>query len=231
MESVAKSYMRKGFLIYEEMRKYLTIYEEAVSHIWLCNCSILNFLVYEENLIFFFKSTDVLENWVVVREKDVSPPTPPFSTVQQAFGQIYEDDLSGFPSSSDICFMAFTSSAKRIFHKKTFMYFPKVAPSIQHFFYLFSYWLVRRLSRWAPIKVMRKIAAKSSYIRYCHRVDRALGFFSSRPNWDPPTPSPLGECVPYLWFRGGHACGRVSGGSQFERGISYFLGIAYLCNP
>ncbi len=27
------SYMRKGFLIYEEMRKYLTIYEEAVSHI------------------------------------------------------------------------------------------------------------------------------------------------------------------------------------------------------
>jgi hypothetical protein len=31
--AVAKSYMRKGFLIYEEMRKYLAIYEEAVSHI------------------------------------------------------------------------------------------------------------------------------------------------------------------------------------------------------
>jgi hypothetical protein len=29
--AVAKSYMRKGFLIYEEMRKYFTIYEEAVS--------------------------------------------------------------------------------------------------------------------------------------------------------------------------------------------------------
>ena len=29
--AVAKSYMRKGFLIYEEMRKYF-IYEEAVSH-------------------------------------------------------------------------------------------------------------------------------------------------------------------------------------------------------
>jgi hypothetical protein len=27
MGSVAKSYMRKGFLIYEEMRKYLVIYE------------------------------------------------------------------------------------------------------------------------------------------------------------------------------------------------------------
>ncbi len=29
--AVAKSYMRKGFLIYEEMRKYFSIYEEAVS--------------------------------------------------------------------------------------------------------------------------------------------------------------------------------------------------------
>ncbi len=47
------AYMRKGFLIYEEMCKYLTIYEEAVCHIWLCNCSILNVLirVYEK---FFF---------------------------------------------------------------------------------------------------------------------------------------------------------------------------------
>ncbi len=32
--AVAKSYIRKGFLIlYEEMRKYIPIYEEAVSHI------------------------------------------------------------------------------------------------------------------------------------------------------------------------------------------------------
>ncbi len=54
---VAKSYMRKGgFLIYEEMRKYFPIYEEAVSHIWLCNCFILNFLIYDENFILFFIS-------------------------------------------------------------------------------------------------------------------------------------------------------------------------------
>ncbi len=33
MGSGSKSYMRKGFLIYEEMSKYLTIYEEAVSQI------------------------------------------------------------------------------------------------------------------------------------------------------------------------------------------------------
>ncbi len=46
--------MRKGFLKYEEMRKHWTIYEEAVSHIWLCNCSILNFHTYEEHFIFFF---------------------------------------------------------------------------------------------------------------------------------------------------------------------------------
>jgi hypothetical protein len=31
MGAVAKIYMRKGFLIYEEMRKYLVIYEEAVT--------------------------------------------------------------------------------------------------------------------------------------------------------------------------------------------------------
>ncbi len=31
MGAVAKSFMRKGFLIYKEMRKYLVIYEEAVS--------------------------------------------------------------------------------------------------------------------------------------------------------------------------------------------------------
>ncbi len=38
------------------MRKYLSIYEGAVSHIWLCNRSLLNFLIYEGNFIFFFIS-------------------------------------------------------------------------------------------------------------------------------------------------------------------------------
>ncbi len=33
MGSGAKSYMRKGFLIYEEMHKSFTMYVEAVSHI------------------------------------------------------------------------------------------------------------------------------------------------------------------------------------------------------
>ncbi len=31
--AVAKLYMRKGFLIYKDMRNYFPIYEEAVSHI------------------------------------------------------------------------------------------------------------------------------------------------------------------------------------------------------
>jgi hypothetical protein len=31
--AVAKSYMRKGFLTYKELRKYFPIYEEAVCHI------------------------------------------------------------------------------------------------------------------------------------------------------------------------------------------------------
>jgi hypothetical protein len=53
MGAVAKSYMRKGFLIYVEMRKYLIIYEEAVNHILLCNRSLLDFLMYEEILFSF----------------------------------------------------------------------------------------------------------------------------------------------------------------------------------
>ncbi len=56
MGSGAKSYMRKGFLSCEEMRKYLTLYEETVSHIWLCNRFFLNFFICQENFIFFFIS-------------------------------------------------------------------------------------------------------------------------------------------------------------------------------
>jgi hypothetical protein len=52
------TYMRKGFLIYVEMRKCFPIYEESVSHIWLFNCSILNFLIYEEKFLFFFISAE-----------------------------------------------------------------------------------------------------------------------------------------------------------------------------
>ncbi len=46
-----------------------------------------------------------------------------------------------------------------------------------------------------------------------HRVDRVLSFFSSRPNWDFPTPSQADECVypSPLWFRGG-------GGGTLARG-------------
>ncbi len=59
-KAVAKSYMREGFLIYVEIRKYLTIYEEATTYIWPCNCSIPSFLIYEENFIFFFISVGSL---------------------------------------------------------------------------------------------------------------------------------------------------------------------------
>jgi hypothetical protein len=43
--------------------------------------------------------------------------------------------------------------------------------------------------------------------REFHRVDRVLSFFSSRPNWDSPTPtlSHAGKCVPPLWLWGGGA--------------------------
>jgi hypothetical protein len=47
MGSGAKSYIKKGFLIYEEMFKYLTIHEEVIHS---------EFDIYEENFISFFIS-------------------------------------------------------------------------------------------------------------------------------------------------------------------------------
>ncbi len=57
MGSVAKSYMRKGFLIYDEIRKYLVLYEEAVSHIWLCNRPHLNFVATGQCALYTFQYT------------------------------------------------------------------------------------------------------------------------------------------------------------------------------
>ncbi len=53
-----------------------------------------------------------------------------------------------------------------------------------------------------------------------HRVDRVLGFFSSRPNWDSPTPSTPSVCAPPRFGGGGGtlACGRRDVGSKFRRG-------------
>ncbi len=39
--------------------------------------------------------------------------------------------------------------------------------------------------------------------RPIHRVDRVLSFFSCRPNWDSPTPSPASECAPPMVPGGG----------------------------
>ncbi len=44
------------------MGKYLVIYEEAFCHKLLCNCAILNFLLYEDNFILFFISVSIRES-------------------------------------------------------------------------------------------------------------------------------------------------------------------------
>ena len=46
MGSVAKSY-EEGLpnTVYKEIRKYFPIYEEAVSHNFINDCSVLNFLI------------------------------------------------------------------------------------------------------------------------------------------------------------------------------------------
>ncbi len=54
------------------------------------------------------------------------------------------------------------------------------------------------------------------YAQTHFHVDRVLGFSSSLPNWNPPTPSPPGQCVPSPFGSGGGgilACSEW--GSQF----------------
>ncbi len=67
-----------------------------------------------------------------------------------------------------------------------------------------------------------------------HRVDRVRSFFSSRRNWDSPTPSPTGECAPpFRLVPGGtFACWRGSGGVPIPtRGhtLWYSIFIYVLC--
>ncbi len=56
----------------------------------------------------------------------------------------------------------------------------------------------RGISPRPPKKIMQRDFHIVVPIPLCldHRVDRVLSFFSSRRNWDSPTPSPAGECAP-----------------------------------
>ncbi len=57
--AVAKSYMTNGLLIYGEIFPHFLIRKPFLIYVWLCNCSTLNFLKYEEDLIFFFYQCNV----------------------------------------------------------------------------------------------------------------------------------------------------------------------------
>ncbi len=74
MGSVAKSYMRKGFLIYC-MRKctnmYIPIYKEAASHMIP---SEFPYILYEENLIFFLYQCRVHWFWTFFETEGRTPP-------------------------------------------------------------------------------------------------------------------------------------------------------------
>jgi hypothetical protein len=56
MRVVAKSYMRMGFLIYEELDKYLVIYEEAVNHIYDFATTPFWISLYMRKILFYFLS-------------------------------------------------------------------------------------------------------------------------------------------------------------------------------
>ncbi len=55
------------YIMYEEMCKNLILHEEAVSHIWLCNCSILNFLMHIwETFDFLFLSLYSIQGLLLI---------------------------------------------------------------------------------------------------------------------------------------------------------------------
>jgi hypothetical protein len=63
-----------------------------------------------------------------------------------------------------------------------------------------------------------------------HRVERVLGFFSCRPNWDPPTPHL--QASPLFWFWWGTqslAREGVRARSQFRRGYCTLWYSRYIC--
>ncbi len=70
------------------------------------------------------------------------------------------------------------------------------------------------LIKWIWIGIWNVARLKVPCLWFAHRVDRVLGFFSRRPNWDSPTPSPAGENVSPPLVPGGDtlSCGRGRGG-------------------
>jgi hypothetical protein len=66
-----------------------------------------------------------------------------------------------------------------------------------------------------------------------HRVDRALSFFSSRPNWDYPTPSHAGDVYPFLVPGGGEGLrerGWVSPNSDVGKTLGVLQAYMYIVN-
>ncbi len=53
------------------------------------------------------------------------------------------------------------------------------------------------------VSTHKKTHTLPSNLYYCtHRVGRVISFFTSRRNWDSPTPHPQASVPPPLWFRG-----------------------------
>ncbi len=72
------------------MRKYLTMKEETVSITGLCNRTLLNSLIYEENLIFFFISVQ----WNPVRYDEKQKRSYSKTTSPRANEELDEDEQS-----------------------------------------------------------------------------------------------------------------------------------------
>ncbi len=72
---------------------------------------------------------------------------------------------------------------------------------------------IKTLSKYLNFFKVRCLCGMVQSERWHHRVDRVLSFLFSCPNWDYPTPSHAGECVPSPFGSGGkHTRLREGGG-------------------
>jgi hypothetical protein len=81
-----------------------------------------------------------------------------------------------------------------------------------------------RLGRYCVCVRVKLIS--SVYTSVTWEAQRVLSFVSSRWNWDSPTPTPAGECAPFVsWGKGTLACGGGVGGGWSNPDSGTYTGV------
>ncbi len=177
----------------------------------------------------FFPSTDVLENRVVVKERDVSPHTPLFST---GFGTYFWRRFERLSLILGYLHHDFYVTIAAYFTRRHLCIFQKWRLRYNIFIYLHIYCRDAFRAELLPKlweKSQPKAARYGIATEYCRQSARP---FLQSSELGPPTPSPAGERVPSLWFRGWDTlAGEGVGGPNSNEGFCTFWGLRISAIP